>query len=126
MYVNEKLYKYSKELSDKNLVTLGNFNYPNIDWNNIHTIYYGSDFMNFIIDNFLCQLVKFPCRENAIFDLFISSDPNMVNNLQRVGKLGGCDHVLVLAELNFKTCVAENFQEIPDWKKLIWIESKIV
>ena len=25
--------------------------------------------------------------------------------------------ILVLAELNFKTCVAENLQEIPDWKK---------
>ena len=49
--------------------------------------------------------------------LLISSDPNMVSNLQCVCKLGSSDHVLVLAELNFKTCVAENFQEIPDWNK---------
>ena len=27
---------------------------------------------------------------------------------------------LVIAELNFKTCVAENFQEIPHWKKALY------
>ena len=96
---------------------MGDFNYPNIDWNNLHTTRDGSDFMNLIMDNFLCQHVNFPTRENNILDLFISSDPNMVDNLQSVGKLGSSDHVLVLAELNFKTCVAENLQEIPDWKK---------
>ena len=41
----------------------------------------------------------------------------MVNNLHCLNKLSSSDHGLVLAELNFKTCVAENFQEIPDWKK---------
>ena len=92
---------------------MGDFNYPNIDWNNLHTTCDGSDFMNLIMDNFLCQHVNFPTRENNILDLFISSDPNMVDNLQCVGKLGSSDHVLVLAEMSFKTCVAENLQEIP-------------
>ena len=74
--------------------------------------------MNLTMDNFLCQHVNFPTRENNILDLFISSDPNMVDNLQCVGELVSSDHVvLVLAELNFKTCVAEKLQEIPDWKK---------
>ena len=76
-----------------------------------------TDLACLIMDNFLCQHVNFPTRENNILDLFISSDPNMVDNLQRVGKLGSSDHVLVLAELNLKTCVAENLQKIPDWKK---------
>ena len=114
---NEKLYKCIQELSNRNLIIMGDFNYPNIDWNNLHTTRDGLDFMNLIMDNFLCQHVNFPTRENNILDLFISSDPNMVDNLQCVGKLGSSDHVLVLAELNFKTCVAENLQEIPDWKK---------
>ena len=114
---NEKLYKFIQELSNRNLVISSDFNYPNIDWNNLHTTHDGSDFMNLIMDNFLCQHVNFPTRVNNILDLFISSDPNMVDNLQCVGKLGSRDHVLVLAELNFKTCVAKNLQEIPDWKK---------
>ena len=58
------------------------------------------------MDNFLCQHVNFPTRENNILDLFISFDPNMVINFQCVGKLCSSDHVLVLAELNFKTCGA--------------------
>ena len=96
---------------------MGDFNYPNIEWNNLHTTRDGSDFLDLIMDNFLCQHVNFPTRENNILDLFISSDPNMVDNLQCVGKLGSSDHVPVLAELNFKTCVAEKLQEIPDMKK---------
>ena len=69
---------------------------------------------------------EFSNWENNILDLFISSDPNMENNLRCVGKISSSDHGLVLAELNSKTCVAENYQEIPDWKKLICIELKIV
>ena len=43
---NEKLYKCIQELSNRNLVIIGDFNYPNIDWNNLHTPRDGSDFMN--------------------------------------------------------------------------------
>ena len=85
------------------------FNYPNIDWNNLHTTCDCLDFMNSIMHNFICQHVNFPTRENNILDLFISSDPNMANNLQCVGKISSSDHGVILAELNFKTCVAENF-----------------
>ena len=41
-------------MSNRNLVIMGDFNYPNIDWNNLHTARDGSDFMNLIMDNFLC------------------------------------------------------------------------
>ena len=43
---NEKLYKCIQELSNRNLLIMGGFNYPNIDWNNLHTTRDGSDFMN--------------------------------------------------------------------------------
>ena len=69
---NEKLLKCIQELSNRNLVIMGDFKYPNIDWNNLHTIRYGLDFMNLIMDIFLCQHVNFPTRENNILDLFIS------------------------------------------------------
>ena len=77
-------------------------------------MFIATDLSCLIMDNFLCQHANFPTRKNNILDLFISSDPNMVDNLQCVGKLGSSDHVLVLAKLNFKTCVAENLQEILD------------
>ena len=114
---NENLYKCIQELSNRTLVIMGDFNYSNIDWNNFHTTCDCLDFMNLIMDNFLSQHVNFLPKEKNILDLFISSDPNMENNLQCVGKISSSDHGLVLAELNSKTCVAENFQEISDWKK---------
>ena len=88
---------------------MGHFNNPNIDWSILHATRDGLDFMNLIMDNFLCHHVYLPTRENNILDLYISSEPNMVNYLQCVGKLDSSDHVLVLAELNLKTCVAGNF-----------------
>ena len=68
---NEQLYKCIQELSNRNLVIMGDFNHPNIDWNNLHTTRGGSDFMNLIMDNFLCQHVNFPTRENNILDLYL-------------------------------------------------------
>ena len=41
----------------------------------------------------------------------------MGNNVECVGKLGSSDHVLFLAELNFKTSITDNFQDVPDWKR---------
>ena len=68
---NEQLYKCIQELSNRNLVIMGDFYHPNIDWNNLYTTRGGSDFMNLIMDNFLCQHVNFPTRENNILDLYL-------------------------------------------------------
>ena len=111
---NEKLFNCIRELSNRNLVVMGDFNYPNIEWNDLHASHDCSEFLNLIMDNFLCQHVNFPTRENNILDLFITSDPNLVSNIQCEGKLGSSDHVLILAELNFKTRISDNTQEIPD------------
>ena len=89
---NEKNYKCIQELSTRNLVIMFDFNYPNIDWNNLHKTCDCLDFRNLIMDNFLCQHLNFPTRKNNILDLFISSDPNMVNILQCVGKISSSDH----------------------------------
>ena len=74
----------------------------------------------------LISTCTFSTRENNLLDLQLTSDPNMVNKLECVGKLGSSDHVLILAELNFKTIVTENSQEITDWEKQIWTELKNV
>lgn len=69
------------------------------------------------MDNFLYQHVFFPTREGNTLDLFLTSDPNMMNSIECGGKLGSSDHVLILFNLNLKTVVTENSQEIPDWEK---------
>ena len=92
---NEKLFNCIRELSNRNLVVMGDFNYPNIEWNDLHASHDCSEFLNLIMDNFLCQYVNFPTIENNILDLFITSDPNLVNNIQCEGKLGSSDHVLI-------------------------------
>ena len=64
---NETLYKCIQEFSNRNIVTMGDFNHTNIDWNNLHTTRDCLDFMSLIMDNFLCQHVNFPTRVRIIF-----------------------------------------------------------
>ena len=63
---NEKLYKCIQELSNRNLVIMGDFNYPNIDWNNLQTTHDGLDVLgddslisqrSFMQTKYLCVLV---------------------------------------------------------------------
>ena len=59
------------------------FNYPNIDWNNLHTTRDGLEFMNLIMDNFLkvSKSAKIRNRYNQVPHL--TQDTNgKVTNLQ--------------------------------------------
>ena len=91
----EKLFNCIHELSHRDLVIMGDFNYPNIDWENLHANSDCSDFLDLVLDNFSCQLVFFPTREENAMDLFLTSDPSMMNSIECVGKLGSSDHVLI-------------------------------
>ena len=93
---------------------MGDFNYPNIEWNDLHASSDCSEFLDLVMDNFLYQHVHFRAGENNILDLLITSDPNMVNKLECVGKLGSSDHVLILAELNF---LQKTLRQYPTGKK---------
>ena len=59
----EKLNKFIQELSNRNLVIMGDYNYSNIDWNNLHTTRDGLDFMNFIMEKEKNQ-DKYSLQEN--------------------------------------------------------------
>ena len=56
---NEKLYKCIQELSNRNLVIMGDFNYPNIDWNNLHTTCDGSGCYELNHGQFLMSTCEF-------------------------------------------------------------------
>ena len=60
---------------------MGDFNYPNIEWNDLHASNDCSEFLDLVKDNFLYEHLQFPIRENNILDLLLRSDSNMVNKL---------------------------------------------
>lgn len=114
---NERLENCIHELSHRDLVIMGDFNYPDIDWSNLSAGCDGYKFLNIVMDNFLHQHVHFPTRENNILDLLLTSDPNVVNSIECIGKLGSSDHIHLLTELNLTSDIVENSEEIPDWKR---------
>ena len=53
---------------------MGDFNYHDIDWENISAGHEGSLFLNKVMDYFLYQHVRFPTRVENILDLVLTSD----------------------------------------------------
>ena len=70
-------------LHQRNFLLMGDFNYPDIDWESNTT---GSSiserFLNCVEDNFLTQHVREPTRGNACLDLIITSDPDIVEQVE--------------------------------------------
>ena len=48
---------------------MGDFNYPNIDWNLLERDNIGYEFLSLVQDCFLVQHVHDPTRSNNVFDL---------------------------------------------------------
>ena len=59
----------SRAAKYNNLCIMGDFNFRNIDWDNIVGDYESEDFLDAVQDNFLNQLITEPTRGDNILDL---------------------------------------------------------
>ncbi len=80
-------------------ILFGDFNFPDILWTeNFAPAKYGQDkFLNFCLAAGINQEVSFPTRQNNILDLLFTSEPNIVQNIQRGPDIPGCDHITITA-----------------------------
>jgi hypothetical protein len=92
-----------KSISDKQVLVMGDFNYPKINWNTWESDASGEDFLDVILNNFWTQHVSRPTREDNILDLVISSEEGMVENLTVDEHLGNSDHNMVCFQLVCET-----------------------
>ena len=82
----------------------GDLNLPDIDWNlnavqghqYIKTI--NDEFLQFLQDNTLQQIVTKPTRNNNILDLFITNRPTLLNRFEIIP--GISDHGIVYVDTN--------------------------
>uniref|UniRef100_A0A803KBH9 Reverse transcriptase domain-containing protein n=1 Tax=Xenopus tropicalis TaxID=8364 RepID=A0A803KBH9_XENTR len=90
------LLQIEKAASLGQVIIMGDFNYPDIDWGNstARTVN-GNKFINLLHDNFMSQVVEEPTRNHAILDLVISNDPERIANVQVVEPLGNSDHNVI-------------------------------
>ena len=82
---NEALYSLINRVSKEEVVIMGDFNFPELDWGRANSIGDSHPFIECMSNNFLTQLVEEPTRDKNYLDLILCSDPSLVENV-RVGE----------------------------------------
>ena len=100
-----------------NVIIGGDYNLPDINWtdwtpNNTKTKSYPEKFLNFLVENSLSQLQTKITRpiSNSVVDLLVTTNPNIIENMQVVPGLS--DHLVVL----FDVCMKPKSQKKPQRK----------
>ena len=106
------------------ILLFGDFNYPEIDWNNHFTCTDDShpayQFLDTIDDCFLVQCIDKPTRHRVdqtsnTLDLILTDDQTSINKLQFGDPLGSSDHVTIEMEYIIKARLDHN--QNPDSKR---------
>ena len=79
-----------------------------------------NQFMDCIEDNFCTQHVTVPTTEHNILDLVISSDHQMVNEVQVLDRFDTSDNNIISVELNFSKMVAVSSKIRLDYNRADW------
>ena len=92
--------------ADKDVLIMGDFNYPNIDWKTGTAYHFADpdthDFIQTIEDCFYSQHVLCPTRKDAILDIILSRDPDLVSNVTVIHNLGNSDHNMVYFSVHYE------------------------
>lgn len=108
-----------------NLVILGDFNLPNINWSTLQSssiINSESLFVQMLLDNNILQLVRDHTRFRAnqtpsTLDLILTTDANLFSNIEYLPPVGISDHVALLSHIQVINYQTSNSQ-IKTYKKI--------
>jgi len=102
----------------KPAVFLGDFNFKDIDWNNMTAQNAQSkNFVDAVQDSFCNQYVDFATHiSGSILDLVIASDPNVIFDIEDLGCIEKSDHNALLCKLNVDLVSKDNVKVVQDWK----------
>jgi len=109
-----------KEVCHNNdVVIMGDFNFPNIDWNNnVVAKGQGLEFLEVLDDCFLFQSVKECTRDNAVLDLVLSSCEDRVHNLHVSDHLGESDHNIIKFDIVFQASDIFSERLVPNFRNV--------
>jgi Reverse transcriptase (RNA-dependent DNA polymerase)/Endonuclease-reverse transcriptase len=111
--------------AEKNSLLIGDFNVPDIDWQN-GTAWSRAD--RGLLDTAQAanmeQLVSFPTHVRGnVLDLVLSNMPERIHNVQDEGRLGTSDHSIISLELTVNIKAAPR-QTRKNWSKANWDQIK--
>ena len=108
------------EVSNNHVLVMGDFNYSGIDWSSSSTLSsagVGSvDFLQTVESCFLTQHVLTPTRENAILDLVLTRDPDLVSDVNVLHPLGTSDHNMIVFTVHLDCEARHDDKVIRDYK----------
>ncbi|MGK2860350.1 MAG: endonuclease/exonuclease/phosphatase family protein [Chitinophagaceae bacterium] len=78
---DEALYSLIDMVSKEDVIIMGDFNFPQFNWNRIETLDVEHPFIECINDNFLSQLVEEPTRGSNYLDLLFCSECSLIENV---------------------------------------------
>jgi len=108
-------------ITRKHFVLMGDCNYRYLHWPPLlddHSISAeATEFYHCLEDNFFTQHVEFCTREDAILDLVISDEPNVVSNMTDLGPFSSSDHNAVTWNLEIRTKQEVFSKQILDYTK---------
>ena len=98
------------DLPQKHKVILGDFNYPDVNWDNLSGVAASEAFRDTINNCFLTQMVRRSTRGSSILDLILSTDPSIFENVEVIEPLLGSDHNAVMCTISFNApeCITSN------------------
>ena len=96
---DEALYSLIDRVGKEEVVIMGDFNFPELDWGRPDSIDVSHPFIECMSNNFLTQLVEQPTRANNYLDLVLCSDSNLIENLNVEEPFETSDHQMVTFSL---------------------------
>jgi len=90
------------EVSNKNFILMGDFNYGHIDWS-IGACETGATeecrlFSECLQEGFITQHVTSRTTERSILDLVLTNEPELINEVENLGKFATSDHSLLFGK----------------------------
>ena len=101
---NEKIHNAVSEVCKGDCIIMGDFNLGNIKWNTLQsTGVEDQKFLCLVQDNFLTQHVLEPRRATRVLDIVLSSQKELVDNVNIKEPLGSSDHNQMHFNINIKS-----------------------
>ena len=109
-----------EELQGKHVMLMGDFNYPDINWSSLHSqSRNGQSFLDSVEDCFLTQHVQDSTRSDSMLDLVFTDEPDMIDKVEVMGKLGKSDYNVLFWTAEVKVNSLTDSKRIRDYKKEI-------
>ena len=102
------LVKLTRDIGYSHVMLLGDFNHPDIIWNNGGTLHKttktANDFLDAVNDSYLYQHIEFPTRHrenetSSILDLVLTNEESMVEDTKADTPLRSSDHAVITFKL---------------------------